>query len=62
MSNPFENGQSTKIEVLGADGVTWSGARCVELSAEGRVGLRWDSDPQTVQFVDLCQRKYRFVL
>ena len=62
MSNPFAPGASTRLEVLKLDGVTWEACRAVELSVDGRVGLRWDCDPATVEFIDLTQRKYRFVV
>ena len=62
MSNPFAPGASTRLEVLKPDGVTWEACRAVELSVDGRVGLRWDCDPATFEFVDLTQRKYRFVV
>ena len=62
MRNPFADGSSTQIEVLNLDGNTWEAATCVELSAEDLVGLRWHSRPGEVEFVDLLQRRYRFVV
>ena len=62
LSNPFVDGQSTNLEVLDRDGVTWKSCKAVEMSMDGRVGLRWNDKPEEIDFVDLIRYKYRFVM
>ena len=62
MSNPFIEGQTTSLEVLDRDGVTWNSCKAAEMSMDGRVGLRWNDKPEVIDFVDLTRCKYRFVM
>ena len=62
MHNPFSEGQCTNLEVLSEDGVTWRACKAVEMSMEGKVGIRWNDLPEKVVFLDLTQHKYRFVM
>ena len=62
LSNPFVEGKTTSLEGLGPDGVSWRKCTAVEMSMDGRVGVRWNDKPEEVQFFDLTRYKYRFIV
>ena len=62
LSNPFVDGKTTSLEVLGPDGVSWRKCTAVEMCMDGRVGVRWNDKPEEVSFIDLTRFKYRFIV
>ena len=51
-----------RVEICRTDADTWDKATLEAVALDGRAKLRWDQDPTKVEWLDLADKRYRWLL